>query len=292
MYKIDVKRGSCSGLSVASSCRDDLNWPTSIDPQRHVPGLHLKHDHGEHGTVNNYSAGTIGFIASITRFQMNALIALRIKVEQPDSSNSLSQRNVSKDSNSIPGSLLFKQNRSIRYAYGQTSKDVPSTKHVNNKFNHPITKKLKASKDRLEEAVSVLAHQDSEIKASRNQIEEAESKLGERVKELNASRDRLEEAKCKSEERVNELKASRKQLKEVDSVLTKTRRRLKLAESQYKASEAERGILLQKIETLENNVQKEHNLLKKAEAKCQQLKDEVSRLQHEVQITKSANRPE
>ncbi|PWA40049.1 filament-like plant protein [Artemisia annua] len=151
---------------------------------------------------------------------------------------------------------------------------------------------LKASKDRLEEAVSVLAHQDNEIKASRNQIEEAESKLGERVKELNASRDRLEEAKCKLEERVNELKASRKQLKEVDSVLTKTRRCLKLAESQYKASEAERGILLPKIETLENNVQKEHNLLKKAEAKCQQLKDEVSRLQHEVQITKSANRPE
>ncbi|PWA68372.1 hypothetical protein CTI12_AA309280 [Artemisia annua] len=109
----------------------------------------------------------------------------------------------------------------------------------------PVVWKIKASRDRLEEAVSVLAHQENEIKASRNQIEEAESKLGERLKELNASRDRREEAKiC----------------------------RLKLVESQYKELEAERRILLSKIATLENNVQKERNLLKKAEAKCQQLK--------------------
>ncbi|PWA44694.1 GPCR kinase [Artemisia annua] len=99
---------------------------------------------------------------------------------------------------------------------------------------------LKASRDLLEEAVSVLAHQENENKASKNQIEEAESKLCERVKELNASRDRLEEAKCKLEERVNELKASRNQLKEVES--------------------------------------KERNLLKKAEAKCQQLKDEIDNM--------------
>ncbi|PWA89061.1 abscisic aldehyde oxidase 3 [Artemisia annua] len=58
-----------------------------------------------------------------------------------------------------------------------------------------MEEELKASRDRLEEAVSVLAHQENEIKASRKQIEEAESKLGERVKELNASRDHLEEAK-------------------------------------------------------------------------------------------------
>nr|GEZ47698.1 hypothetical protein [Tanacetum cinerariifolium] len=153
-------------------------------------------------------------------------------------------------------------------------------------------KELKASRDQLEEAKSMLADQDNELKASRNRIEEAESKLGEREKEFNASRDRLEEAERKLEEREFELKASRKQLKEAESVLAKTKRHLEMVESQYKALEAEREILLPKIGTLENNVQKERNLLKKAEAKCQQLKDEVSRLQHEVQVIKSANQPE
>ncbi|GKA02114.1 filament-like plant protein 3 [Tanacetum coccineum] len=153
-------------------------------------------------------------------------------------------------------------------------------------------KELKASRDQLEEAKSMLADQDNELKASRDRIEEAESKLGEREKEFNASRDRLEEAERKLEEHENELKASRKQLKEAESVLAKTKRHLEMVESQYKALEAEREILLPKIGTLENDVQKERNLLKKAEAKCQQLKDEVSRLQHEVQVIKSANRPE
>ncbi|PWA86082.1 abscisic aldehyde oxidase 3 [Artemisia annua] len=81
--------------------------------------------------------------------------------------------------------------RAVTYASGSNS---GPTNHFTSTCRL-IGGELKASRDRLEEAVSVLAHQENEIKASIKQIEEAESELGERVKELNASRDRLEEAK-------------------------------------------------------------------------------------------------
>ncbi|KAI3697231.1 hypothetical protein L6452_30096 [Arctium lappa] len=159
-----------------------------------------------------------------------------------------------------------------------------------------LENELKASRSRLEEAECKLAECENELNTSRSRLEEAECKLAEREYKLMVSRNRLEEAEYKLAERENELEGSRTRLEEAESKLAETESRLGMAEaglkttyakkevskSRFSSLEAELEISLRKVESLERNIQK-------AEAKCRELEDEVSRLQHEARSTKSAN---
>ncbi|KAI3826789.1 hypothetical protein L1987_00845 [Smallanthus sonchifolius] len=186
---------------------------------------------------------------------------------------------------------------------------------------------LKASRNQLEEAESKLYDQENELKASRKLLKESEFKLIERENELKASRMRLEEAEFKLAEHENELKLSRYQLEKAESELAEfeielnastylleeaefklhnTTSRLEMseagreaasmkkeeAESRCKALEAEIEILVSKVDYLENTIHKERDISRQTEVKYQDLKDEVSRLQHEVQDTNSRTRAE
>ncbi|XP_071720074.1 filament-like plant protein 3 [Rutidosis leptorrhynchoides] len=151
--------------------------------------------------------------------------------------------------------------------------------------------KLAANEDELKETKSKLAKQENELKASRKQFEEAESKLDEQENELKLSRKQLQEAESKLKARENELKASRYILEEAESKLDETKKHLVIAESQCDKMEAELQILIPKVESLENVVQKERDLSVKAQATCRELENEVSKLKHELGA-KSRNRDE
>ncbi|KAI3683208.1 hypothetical protein L1987_83708 [Smallanthus sonchifolius] len=184
---------------------------------------------------------------------------------------------------------------------------------------------LKASRNQLEEAESKLYDRENELKESRKLLKESEFKLTERENELKASRMRLEEAEFKLAEHENELKLSRYQLEKAESKLAEleielnastylleeaefklhnTTSRLEMfeagreaasvkkeeAESRCKALEAEIEILVSKVNYLENTIHKERDISRQTEVKYQDLKDEASRLQHEVQDTNSRTR--
>ncbi|KVI00502.1 Protein of unknown function DUF869, plant [Cynara cardunculus var. scolymus] len=155
---------------------------------------------------------------------------------------------------------------------------------------------LQGSRNRLEEAECKLAEREYKLMVSRNRLKEAEYKLAEHEKELEGSRNRLEEAESMLTERENELKASRNLLEEAESKLVESKSRLEMAEvglettytkkeesiSRCSSLEAELEISLQRVKSLESNVQK-------VEVKCRELEAEVSRLQHEARSTKSEN---
>ncbi|KAK9058316.1 hypothetical protein SSX86_023157 [Deinandra increscens subsp. villosa] len=161
--------------------------------------------------------------------------------------------------------------------------------------------KLKASLNQNKEAESKMVDCEIELKASRHRLEEAKCKLAERENELKLSRYQLETASAKLAELEIELNASTYLLEEAEFKLHNTASRLEVseagleaanvkkeeAESRCKALEAEIEILVSKVDCLENDIQKERDSSRETEAKYQDLKDEVSRLQHEVQDTKS-----
>ncbi|XP_076902878.1 filament-like plant protein 1 [Bidens hawaiensis] len=145
--------------------------------------------------------------------------------------------------------------------------------------------KLNESTTCLEEAESKLAERENELKLLRYQLEKAESKLAELEIELNASTYLLEEAEFKLHNTTNRLEMC-------EAGLEAAHVKKEEAESRCKALEAEIEILVSKIDYLDSNIQKEQNLSRQPEAKYQDLKDEVSKLQHEVQDAKSRNRAE
>ncbi|XP_023761356.1 filament-like plant protein 3 [Lactuca sativa] len=172
---------------------------------------------------------------------------------------------------------------------------------------------LKPSRKRLERAESKLAELENELKTSRYRLEESETKLvvnenelkkgefklAEVENELNASRKRIEEAESKLAKHQNELKLSRYQLDEAESKLAETESRLEMAESRLEAiyikkeeAESRCKALESELESLLINHEKERDLWGKSEAKCRQLENKVTRLQHELHGRKSVNRPE
>ncbi|KAL8204471.1 hypothetical protein R6Q57_010094 [Mikania cordata] len=144
---------------------------------------------------------------------------------------------------------------------------------------------LKTSKTRLEEAELKLAEQEKKLKLSRYQHEKAESKFAELEIELNASTYLLEEAELKLHNTTNRLEMSEAGLKAAFV-------RKEEAESRCKMLESEIEILVSKVNYLENIIQKEQDSSRQTEAKYQDLKKEVSRLQHEVHDTKSRTQAE
>ncbi|KAK1413483.1 hypothetical protein QVD17_35257 [Tagetes erecta] len=183
---------------------------------------------------------------------------------------------------------------------------------------------LKASRNQLKETEAKLYDRERELKGSRDQLKEYEFKLTEYENELEASKTRLEEAELKLAEHEKELKLSRYQLEKVESKLAEveielnastylleeaefklhnTTNRLQMseagleaatvkkeeAESRCKALETEIETLVSKVDYLENNIQKERDLSRQTEAKYRELKDEVSRLQHEDHETNLRN---
>ncbi|KAL8262580.1 hypothetical protein R6Q59_023929 [Mikania micrantha] len=148
-----------------------------------------------------------------------------------------------------------------------------------------IENELKTSLVRLEEAELKLAEHEKKLKLSRYQHEKAESKFAELEIELNASTYLLEEAELKLHNTTNRLEVSEAGLKAAFV-------RKEEAESRCKMLESEIEILVSKVNYLENIIQKEQDSSRQTEAKYQDLKKEVSRLQHEVHDTKSKTQAE
>ncbi|XP_076959797.1 filament-like plant protein 3 [Bidens hawaiensis] len=194
---------------------------------------------------------------------------------------------------------------SLEEAESKLSKCKNELKVTRNRLEEAESK-LYDRENELEESESKMAECENELNESTNRLEEAESKLAERENELKLSRYQLEKAESKLAELEIELNASTYLLEEAEFKLHNTTNRLEMceagledaqvkkeeAESRCKALEAEIEMLLSKADYLENNIQKEQNLSRQTEAKYQDLKDEVSKLQHEVQDTKSRNRAE
>ncbi|GAB4855736.1 hypothetical protein Ancab_024380 [Ancistrocladus abbreviatus] len=152
---------------------------------------------------------------------------------------------------------------------------------------------MEAEKMQLEMAVTACQQK---LEVSQAQLKDAEIKIKELQTQLTECQDQLQTSqgqKKDSDIKLVELQCQlalvNKLKQAVEGELEATNSKRQEAESQIKIAEAEIRSLRSKVDSLEDEAEKERALSAEATAKCHKLEDELTRMGHEADLRRSAS---
>uniref|UniRef100_A0A5B6ZQZ5 Putative filament-like plant protein n=1 Tax=Davidia involucrata TaxID=16924 RepID=A0A5B6ZQZ5_DAVIN len=141
----------------------------------------------------------------------------------------------------------------------------------------------------LEAMINRTAELEEKLEKMEAEKVELEIALTECQDQLKTSRDRLKETEVKLAELQTQLTMANEARRASEGELQAAKAKREKADSQLIVVEAEMKILLSKISSLDEELQKERVLSGNSVAKCQKLEDEISRMKCEAELRNAAS---
>ncbi|XP_044510411.1 filament-like plant protein isoform X3 [Mangifera indica] len=153
-------------------------------------------------------------------------------------------------------------------------------------------KKTEAWKSELEEEMEKMEAEKGELEEKMEKVESEKSELEVQIEKMEIEKAELELSATKSEDCVatseNQLREAKKKLKELERQLNLANESKQVIESKFINTEVEVQALSAKIDSLEDEVEKERALSAQITLKCQKLEEEMWRMKQEVELQQIA----